>query len=109
MALKAWQILKETICFYGETDQSFTWDEDKEAKEGFLGPFYCGMSSVMTIPQFTMQLFSPTSTSCHIEVAMKFSGDNGIIIQFDNEGGMATGMEGLDVSWISRYKEEDER
>ena len=72
------------------------------------GPFYCGMSSVMTLPEFAMQLLSPTSTSCHIEVAMKFTGDaNGIIIEFSNERSM--GLKALDVSWISRYKEEDER
>ena len=63
----------------------------------------------MTMPQFSIKLLSPTSTSCHIEVAMKFSGEYGIIIEFNNQGGYAKYVYGLDVSWLSRYREEDER
>ena len=74
-----------------------------------LGPFYCGMSSVMTMSQFTISLLSPTSTSCHLEVAMKFSDEEGMIIEFGNQKGQAIKTRGLDVSWLSRYKEEDER
>ena len=45
------------------------------------GPFYCGMSTVMNLPSFAVKLLCPTSTSCHIEVAIKFSGESGCIIQ----------------------------
>ena len=76
---------------------------------GLIGPFYCGMSVVMSMPQFAIGLHSPTSTSCHIEVAMKFSGQSGIIIQFDNSRGRATMLDGIDVSLVSRFREEDER
>ena len=93
------KILRETVYKYGK---------DYDFGDGLLGPFYCGMSSVMTMPQFTISLYSPTSTSCHIEVAMKFSGTTGIIVEFNNKGGDARIVKGLDVSWLSRYKEEDE-
>ena len=82
----------------------------QEFESGDLcGPFYCGMSRVMPMPEFSMRLFSPTSTSCHIEVAIKFSGSEGLIIEFNNNRGIGTYLKGLDVSWISRFKEEDER
>ena len=92
------RLLKETVIVYGSNSEN-----------GLYGPFYCGMSTVMTLSQFNIKLFSPTSTSCHLEVAMKFSGEDGVIIQFDNSKGWATQVNGLDVSWISRYKAEDER
>ena len=91
--------LRETIRVYG----------DKYYEGTLRGPFYCGMSQVMNMPSFAMVLLSPTSTSCHIEVSMKFSGEEGCIIQFDNTQGRAAYVKGFDVSWISRYKEEDER
>ena len=63
----------------------------------------------MTMPQFAISLLSPTSTSCHLEVAMNFSGEEGIIIELDNTREPACALKGLDVLWLSRYKEEDER
>eukprot|EP01084_Bolivina_argentea_P122946 217901_1 len=57
-----------------------------------------------------MKLCAPTSTSIHIEVAIIFSGVDGIIIQLDNpHTTQHQWLRGFDVSWISRYKEEDER
>ena len=44
------------------------------------GPFYCGMSRVMPLPSFNINLYSPTSTSIHQEVAIKFADEAGIII-----------------------------
>ena len=93
------KLLRETVTVYGQ-------DYDKGLRDG---AYYCGMSTTMTMPQFAIKLFSPTSTSCHIEVSMKFSGESGIIIEFHNEGGYAAYVRGLDVSMISRFREEDER
>ena len=93
------KILTETVRIYGENYMV----DDLE------GPFYCGMSCVMNMPQFSIELISPTSTSIHIEVAMKFSGEEGMIIQFDNEEGRAISQRAFDCSWLSRYPEEDER
>eukprot|EP01084_Bolivina_argentea_P307721 531916_1 len=65
----------------------------------------------MNISQFNIRLCSPTSTSMQIEVAIKFSGKNGIILQFNNPQTQAQCqyLRGFNVSWISRYAEEDER
>eukprot|EP01083_Nonionella_stella_P224151 798150_1 len=55
---------------YKRSDKRYNKDKGTE----LLGPFYCGMSAVMSMPSFSMRLCSPTSTSKQIEVAMKFSG-----------------------------------
>ena len=73
------------------------------------GPFFCGMNHKMPFPSFNVKLNCPTSTSRHKEVALRFSGEDGILIQFNNTG--LTGHHStafFDASWISRYKEEDE-
>merc|ERR1711933_164998 len=45
-----------------------------------------------------------------MEVAIKFSGDQGIVIQLDNPNTpQYNKLYGFNCSWISRYKEEDER
>ena len=67
------------------------------------------MSWVMTLPQFNIYLYSPTSTSVQISVAMTFSGKAGMLMEFDNTTGDAINTMGFDCSWISRFKEEDER
>eukprot|EP01084_Bolivina_argentea_P250689 420141_1 len=69
------------------------------------------MSVLMNMPQFNIRLCSPTSTSMQIEVAIRFSGRNGIILQFNNprEQLQCAFLRGFNVSWISRYAEEDER
>ena len=72
------------------------------------GPFYSGMSIIMNLPEFNIRLISPTSTSLHIEVAMKFSGEQGIIIELNNDK-VGKHTQALDVSWISRFAEEEER
>ncbi len=95
------KILRETVELFGGCSRD----------ETLSGPFYSGMGVVMNMPSFNIRLCSPTSTSCTIEVAIKFSGDHGIIIQLDNPGNVYPYYElrGFNCSWISRYKEEDER
>ena len=62
------------------------------------------------MPSFNICLYGPTSTTCHLEVATLFSGEEGIILQFDNTKGTARFAKGMDVSFISRYGvQEDER
>eukprot|EP01083_Nonionella_stella_P197028 724654_1 len=62
------------------------------------------------MPSFSMRLCSPTSTSKQIEVAMKFSGSNGIILQMDNpDQWQYKYLHAFNASWVSRFKEEDER
>ena len=40
---------------------------------------------------------------------MKFSGEEGMILEMENKTGSSVFLKGMDVSWISRYREEDER
>ena len=76
------------------------------------GPFYTGISCVLEMPSFSLRLCSPSSTSVHLEVALKFGGEEGLILQLITEGmlaGTSSFLKGLDCSRISKYKEEDER
>ena len=75
-------------------------------------PFYTGISQVMEMQSFSVRLCAPTSTSTKLEVAVKFSGENGIILQLTTNNmlkGASSWLRGFDVSWISQFKEEDER
>ena len=99
------RILRETMRRFGQT-----YSTSANVLLGVLrGPFYTGMSVVLNVPQFNICLHSPTSTSVHLEVAIKFADVEGMILEFDNSKGPGTGITGMDCSWISRYKEEDER
>ena len=101
------RILQETIEMYGDGRYERT-DKNGYRYGGELkGPFFTGMSKLMKMPQFMIHLISPTSTSLHIEVAMRFAGDYGSIIEFDNRGG-ADCTQGFSCRWLSRYAEEDE-
>ena len=60
--------LKNVIKYYGQRNQ-------RNGQNGLLsklkGPFYCGMSVILNIPDFQLYIRSPTSTSLHLEVAVK--------------------------------------
>ena len=103
------KILRETVEIYGKC--SFG---DYVEGDGYIntlsGPYYCGMWCVLNMPSFNLRLCSPTSTSVHLEVAMKFSGDEGIILQINNpRTHQYQQLRGFNCSWLSRYFEEDER
>ena len=66
------KFLRETVECYGQCSADY---------HQLLGPYYCGMSIVLNMPAFNIRLCAPTSTSVHIEVAMKFSTDQWMIIQ----------------------------
>ena len=85
-------------------------DSANGRNKGLRGPFFTGLSFVLNIPQFGITLNSPTSTSVHIEVATKFAGDHGMIVELGigSDFNMVN-LRVFDCSWISQYKEEDER
>ncbi len=57
-----------------------------------------------------MRCSSPTSTSKHLEVATRFSDEEGIIIQFNNNGHRYShDLPIFNCSWLSTYPEESER
>eukprot|EP01084_Bolivina_argentea_P098392 176834_1 len=92
--------LRETVEIFGGCSRFHT----------LLGPYYCGMSVVLTMPSFNIRLCSPTSTSGQIEVAIKFSGEEGCIMELNSPKTIQhQNLAGFNCCWISRYKEEDEK
>ena len=97
--------LKEMVTVFGQS-----YNIDIGLLSELRGPFYAGMSMVMKINQFQMTLCGPTSTTIHTEVAIRFGGEDGMLLQFDNSKSHGRVVNGFDVSWISGYGiQEDER
>ena len=97
--------LTEMISDYGQS-----YDREVGLLSKLCGPFYTGMSFVMNVNDFKMKLAGPTSSSVHKEVAIRFGGQNGMLLEFDNSYGSGRKVHGFDFSWISRYGlQEDER
>eukprot|EP01084_Bolivina_argentea_P193599 332134_1 len=94
--------LTELVQYYGVTGSPF--DDQKED-----GPFYTGVSFCMNIPEFSVRLYGPTSTSKHKEIACRFAGRDGMIIQLNNHYPPGNLETFFDSSWISTYPEENER
>ena len=91
------RLLRETVEMFGNSaDQNV---------HKLSGPFYCGMSFEMVIPQFNIRLCGPTSTSKLLEVAIRFAGDDGIAIQL-NEPDLD--LCAFQCSWFSAYPSEEE-
>jgi len=65
----------------------------------------------LVLPQFNLRLCAPTSTTVHIEVAYKFATSNGSIIQMNNDsrGDDDDFLRCFNVSYLSRFPDEDER
>lgn len=80
-------------------------------RDTLCGPFFCGLSKAMNIPSFSMRLCSPTSTSTKMAIALKFGGDDGIVLTLNNPQytEQYQYLRGFNVSWLSRFKEEEER
>eukprot|EP01084_Bolivina_argentea_P310851 537973_1 len=115
---KYWYLSKglmETVQYFGTAGDDTYYDNEtgEWIKTGEYGPFYCGMSCLMLMPGFNLRLCAPNSSSKVINIAMRFCGDNkqGMIMQINNiKGGLSGKQERfMDVSWISRYCEEEER
>ncbi len=74
------------------------------------GPFYSGLNVELIVSSFLMRCYSPTSSSKHLEIATRFSDEEGIIIQFNNTGHQyAHRLPIFNCSFISTFPEEDER
>ena len=93
--------LRECVELFGDYDGYYA-----STQRILIGPFYCGLSFPATFPYTDISLCSPTSTSLHKEVAMKFTdGGDGIIVEFTNRFSQ---LHGFKCSWISRFSEESE-
>ena len=104
------KLLRECVqCFGCEGWRYGSLPEQNKSKGYIKGPFFCGMSSRINIPEYNIRLCGPTSTSKHISVATRFAGKDGIIIQMDNNGyWLSMRIRCFDCCWLSNYSEEDE-
>eukprot|EP01083_Nonionella_stella_P085609 237425_1 len=102
------KILRETVQVFGNNKEG----RDYGSKwRNVTGPFYCGMSFVMAIPEFNIRLCAPTSTSTVRAIATKFTqGKQGMIIRVNNNGDALSAryLRCFQCAWISRFKEEAE-
>eukprot|EP01084_Bolivina_argentea_P266659 452359_1 len=97
--------LRETVeCFGNGGDDLYTHEVEH-------GPFYCGMNRIMTLPTFSIRLCGPVSTSMQKTIGVRFADDNGMVIRLNNNGDRNSSLclKFFDCSFISLYKEEDER
>eukprot|EP01083_Nonionella_stella_P018436 51372_1 len=108
------KLLRETVEYFGNLgDHRKKADSLEHAWKDLpmeTGPFYCGLSRVVVIPEFNIRLIAPTSTTKQIEVAQRFASENGIIIQLNNNGDMESYLlPSWNCSWLSTFSGEDER
>ena len=102
--------LREVVEYYGNSG----WNERYDIKYNNncnhkRGPFFSGMSKVMIIPEIMVRLNGPCSTTKSIEVATRFAGSDGIIIQMDNQSYRQSHyLKCFDMNWISQYQGENE-
>eukprot|EP01084_Bolivina_argentea_P008584 16055_1 len=108
------KILRETVECFGNTGKPPGYDNwsTKRKRNNICesGPFFCGLSFQMVIPEFNIRLNAPTSTTKQIAVACRFGGDDGITLQLNNNGCLNSfQLTAWDCSWLSSFNEEDER
>eukprot|EP01084_Bolivina_argentea_P165124 286925_1 len=97
------KLLRETVEIFG---YGLRWYHRRQE----MGPFFSGVDRLMPVSSFSTRLCSPTSVTKQISVAYHFAKDEGMIIQLNNNGHRRSDMLCMfDCSWISRYREEDER
>jgi hypothetical protein len=97
--------LRELVTLYG-THRAVTVRRD-QSKES--GSFFCGLSCVLNIPEFSISFQCPTSTTKTKEVAIRFAGETGMMMKLNNIEGDAADEMFFNVSWLSGFAEEDER
>eukprot|EP01084_Bolivina_argentea_P053957 98973_1 len=100
--------LRETVEIFGGTGIAPD-DDSKNDDNTIKGPFYCGVIPRLPLESFNIRLCCPTSTSSLVTKAWNFGKDDGMVIQFNNNGhAEAHQLRIFDCSWISNYKHEKE-
>eukprot|EP01084_Bolivina_argentea_P283145 484846_1 len=96
--------LREVVECYGQCAAGDgDYDTASKAKINVLsGPFYLGCSHVMYVAEFNIRLCAPFSVTKNMEVATKYSGSKGMVLQFDNNSVQSKYLRGFDLSWVSR-------
>ena len=93
------RFLRELVAYYGS---------DGHENKGIKGPFYCGVSVVLSVSEFRIGFNTPTSTSKTREIALRFAGEGGMILTVGNQKGDSRDQPLFNVTWISSFVEEDE-
>ena len=104
------RLLRETVEYFGQRGGGDVYNKSsRKFMDKMHGPFFCGMSRVMAIPEFNLRICAPTSTSRQFAVATRFAGPSGMVIQLNNCGhANADNLRGFDCAWISQFSEESE-
>eukprot|EP01083_Nonionella_stella_P308543 1089089_1 len=103
------RLLREAVEIFGECGGYASQSQHGETMFPGRGPFYCGMSRVVVMQQFDIALFGPTSTSKCVEVATRFGGDDGIVIQLNNNGENDNiWLKSFSCAWLSCHSAEEE-
>ena len=73
--------IREAVEYFGNQGWNEYYD-DKYNKDcnNQRGPYFCGMSHKIVVPQIMIRLNGPCSSTKQLEIAQRFSGDAGIII-----------------------------
>ena len=100
--------LREAVEVFGETRYG-DWSSQSQTNHYISGPFYCGVSFVAIVSSFCTSLRGPVSTSKELLVAMTFADNKGIIMEMDNRESPGYWQKWFNTTWISAYKEENER
>ena len=102
--------LREVVEYWG----SIGWNNDKDkewnlTQNRIKGPFYCGISGQMVLPEYNIRLCGPTSTSSAEEVAHRFGGESGIILRLNNNETISSYYVRIfGCAWISNHRDEEE-
>ena len=97
--------LRELTTYFGTDGSGFMNSTDGA---GVKGPFYCGVSVVLNISEFSIGFNTPTSTSKTREIAWNFAGGYGMVLKLGNEVGNSEYEALFNATWISSFVEEDE-
>ena len=97
--------LRELVEVFGEDN----FNSNHSQRNNICGPFYCNVAFVATVPSFSVVFRGPTSTTKQLDVAMAFGDDGCMIVELANEHYPGEEQRFFNTSWISVWKEEDER
>ena len=102
--------LREVVEYYGNKGWKHDYCDKYNKNNNYRkGPFYTGMNYAMVIPEILIRLNGPCSSSRQIEVAMVFAGNDGMVIEMDNQSyNQSYWLRCIDMNWISQYAGEDE-
>ena len=102
--------LREVVEYWG----AIAWNDDKDKQWNInhnrvKGPFFCGISHQMVLPEYNIRLCGPTSTSSAVEVAHRFGGISGIILRLNNRETISSYFVRIfGCEWISNHRNEEE-